>query len=115
MADLDGSLHKNRVNGLRLKKYVVRIMQVSSCGPVIMKTKQTEDLMILSIKFDSCVKEILFSGFHFEVIFSAVHGDYWTLLLQVVEDEWENVSYPAEEDFPECIYHLEFYTEDDII
>ena len=39
LADLDGSLHKNGVNGLRLKKYVVRIMQVSSCGRVIMKTK----------------------------------------------------------------------------
>ena len=45
LTDLDGRLHKNRVNGLRLKKYVVRIMQVSSCGPVIMKTKQMKDLM----------------------------------------------------------------------
>lgn len=45
LEDLDASLHKNRVNGFRLKKYSARMMQVSSCGPIVMKEDKPEDLM----------------------------------------------------------------------
>ena len=45
LEDLDGMVHERRVNGVKLKKYFVRIMQVSTCGPVVWKSKKPEDLL----------------------------------------------------------------------
>lgn len=33
------------MNGLRLKKYIVKIIQVSLCGPAVMKEDKPENLM----------------------------------------------------------------------
>ena len=52
LEDLDGIMHKNRVNGLRLKKYEVRIMQVSLCGPTMMKDAKVENLMNEDISYE---------------------------------------------------------------
>lgn len=60
LSDLDGSLHSNRVNGFRLKKYVVRIMQLSTCKPVVME----EDTSTESLTEDvlAALQLILASG-----------------------------------------------------
>ena len=52
LEDLDGVMHKNRVNGLRLKKYNVRIMQVSLCGPTVMKDVKVENLMDEDVSYE---------------------------------------------------------------
>ena len=45
LEDLDGKQHNRRVNGLGLKKYFMRIIQVSTCGPVVWKDDKPEDLL----------------------------------------------------------------------
>ena len=45
LEDLDGKQHKRRINGLRLKKNFTRIMQVSTCRPVVWKDDKPEDLL----------------------------------------------------------------------
>ena len=72
--------------------------------------------MILSLELDSEVREIFFSDdFYIEVLFSEVHGDTWSLLLRVRDEEWGDITLSEEEDLLECIYHFEFCGEEDIL
>lgn len=46
-----------------------------------------------------------------EVIFSEKHGEHWSLILRVVEEEWLNIELPTKDELLECILHMEFYEE----
>ena len=72
--------------------------------------------MILSLELNSELREVSFNDdFHIEVLFSEVHGDTWSLLLRVRDEEWVDITLPEEEDLSECIYHFEFCGEEDIL
>ena len=71
--------------------------------------------MILSLELDNEIREVSFSDFQTEVLFSEVHGDTWSLLLRVRDEEWADITLPKEEDLPEYIYHFEFCSEEDIL
>ena len=71
--------------------------------------------MILSLELASEIKEVSFRDFQIEVLFSEVHGDTWSLLLRIKDEEWADIILPDEEDLPEYVYHLEFCSEKDIL
>ena len=71
--------------------------------------------MILSLELASEIKKVSFSDFQIEVLFSEVHGDTWSVLLRIKDEEWVDIILPDEEDLPVYVYHFEFYSEEDIL
>lgn len=72
--------------------------------------------MILSLELDSEeVNEVLFVGFHAEVLLSEEYFDgQWTILIRLRDEEWEGVIVD-ESSLPEFLLHLELCEEEDTL
>ena len=75
LEDLNGVTHKNRVNGLWLKKYNVRIMQVSLCGAAVMKNAKVENLMDEDILYE--LQDMFLNELQDMNVFSMGVGKIW--------------------------------------
>ena len=74
------------------------------CVVVSVQRKQS---MYLVLNVDSEIDEIWFEwDCQFGVSYLVDHDGTWSLVLYVIDEEWADVEWPAEEDMPEEIYWL---------
>ena len=72
--------------------------------------------MFLVLELEPKVEEVVFDEyFHVEGAYSWVTEAGWTLVLQIIESEWTDLTMPAEDELPaedEPIFAMDFCSEE---
>ena len=70
--------------------------------------------MFLVLELEPEVEEVVFDEyFHVEVAYSWVTKARWTLVLQIIESEWTNLTMTTANELPECILAMDFCSKEE--